>query len=213
MGQNASCVGYIMHAMSTAIEGERLGRRRIRGYPWSAIVCSALALLGVSGCRDLSIPPPPSTVVAILRACPGSTVQSYVAGKKNLTADDAAGVVCQMDEKLDAASLLPSTAATVCAHALNAYAGPLPQTVSAIRTDGTGQATCARSQNPCGYAFFIKQKDTMSTNLELLGPQGCSVPTDATRGVLFACCIQPGPPATTTPPVTPKNPTTGKTNH
>jgi hypothetical protein len=70
-----------------------------------------------------------------------------------------------------------------------------------------------QAQRPCGYAFFIRQRDQLNTDLELLGASGCAAAADSARGVLFACCVQPttppmpgggpGQPSTPTTPVTP----------
>ena len=172
------------------------------------LVLAALFALTFQACRDLSIPPPasPSNVGQILGACGGLTVKDYITGHPGASSlDDVAGITCKIDEKLDDVSFLTSTAATVCAHALGAYGLPPPQTVSAARTDITGQATCTQSTSQCGYAFFIKQKDRRSTDLELLGAAGCSTPSDSARGVLFACCVLPGAvpsPITVNPPTT-----------
>lgn len=171
-------------------------RHRYWQYP-PALMLVALLLLVVSGCRDLSIPPPPSHTADILRSCTSSTIKAYAAGKKTLDADDLASIACQMDQKLDAAAILASPAATVCAHALNAYAPPLPRKIAAATiATGTGTGACVQVQSQCGYAFFFNQTDLKSSTLELLGPAGCTVPPDSTRGVLFACCVKPAAPIT-----------------
>lgn len=170
-------------------------------------------LLLLAGCRDLSVPPPEPNAQKELAACPGSTTVEYTATSNPGKLGDVANIVCRLDQRLDNASYLATSAATVCAHAINAYAQPPPQIVAPARISGsTGQQTCAQAQRTCGYAFFIRQRDPLNTDLELLGVSGCAASADSTRGVLFACCMQPATP--TTPgdpgPGTPTTPTTPK---
>ena len=149
--------------------------------------------LSLQGCRDLSIPPAEPNARDELAACGGSTVVDYTMNKPGAGSfKDVATLTCRIDEKVDYASMLSATASTVCAHAMNAYAPPLPRKITAARTDGNGTTTCAQTQTQCSYAFFIKQ-GKLTSDLELLGPNGCSATTDSARGVLFACCGVPAP--------------------
>lgn len=170
-------------------------------------------LVILQGCRNLDLPPPPTKVKEVLAACPSSTVSEYFATHPDANSvDDIAALTCKLDGKLDSTSSLASTAASVCAHALGAYAPPLPRSVGAIQSDTTGQQTCVQSQKQCGYALFIKQIDGRATNLELLGPAGCGRAPDLNRGVLFACCEVPSPPPGSTFP-TPTDPPTTTVPH
>lgn len=168
---------------------------------------SSLLLFALFGCRDLSLPPPEPNARQELAACPGSTTVAYTSTTNPGKLGDVANIMCQLDQRLDNSSYLATSAATVCAHAINAYALAPPQVVSPARVTGTGQQMCAQVQRPCGYAFFIRQRDRLNTDLELLGVSGCSNSADSARGVLFACCVQPSTP-TTPGPGQPSTPTT-----
>jgi hypothetical protein len=158
-------------------------------------VLAILSVTTIFACRDLSVPEPPNHVHDVYAACAGSTVQDFLTANPNAKAlDDVAAVTCKIDEKLNDASFLASTAATVCAHALNAYAQSMPQTVAAAWVATNGNASCAQTQSQCGYAFFIYQKSPRASELKLLGPGGCGVAASSGSGVLFACCVQPAPP-------------------
>jgi hypothetical protein len=160
-----------------------------------------LGLLASAGCRDLTLPPVPSHADEILRACQASAIHEYTDARQEAgSADDAARIACKLAERLDQTSDLATTAATVCAHALGAYTPPFPRTASAAMVgDGhgsgvSGQATCVQSRASCGFALFVRQSHGTSSSLELLGPSGCNTSPDPTRGVLFACCVQPAAP-------------------
>lgn len=169
----------------------------------------SLMLLALVGCRDLSVPPPEPNARQELAVCPGSTTVEYTSNTNPGKIGDVANIMCRLDQRLDNSAYLATSAATVCAHAINAYAQVPPQIVSPARVTGTGQQTCMQAQRPCGYAFFIRQRDQLSTDLELLGASGCSAAADSARGVLFACCVQPATP--TTPGGGPGQPTTPAT--
>lgn len=168
-----------------------------------------LVLLALAGCRDLSVPPPEPNARQELAVCPGSTTVEYTSTTNAGKIGDVANIMCRLDQRLDNAAYLATSAATVCAHAINAYALAPPQIVSPARVTGTGLQTCMQTQRPCGYAFFIRQRDQLNTDLELLGASGCSAAADSARGVLYACCVQPAPP--TTPGGGPGQPTTTTT--
>ena len=174
------------------------------------LVTNVVLLAVLFGCRDLSVPPPEPNARQELAACSGSTTVAYTQTSNAGKIGDLANITCQLDQRLDNSSYLSTSAATVCAHAINAYALAPPQIVAAARVTGTGQQTCMQVQRPCGYSFFIRQRDQLNTDLELLGVSGCTVPADSARGVLFACCVQPATPTTpgsgqpgTTTPTTP----------
>ena len=173
-------------------------------------LASCCLILALAGCRDLSVPPPEPNARQELAVCSGSTTVEYTSTANPGKLGDVANIMCRLDQRLDNSSYLATSAATVCAHAINAYALAPPQIVSPARVTGTGQQTCTQVQRPCGYAFFIRQRDQMNTDLELLGVAGCSVAADSARGVLFACCVQPSTPTTPGPgqPTTPTTPTT-----
>lgn len=165
----------------------------------------------LAACLDTSLPPrpPPEQPNAqqTFDTCRGSTIAAYKKSNPNAkTLTDLANVSCQLDRKIDSAAYLTATAATVCAHSMNAYAQRLPAKVGATLVGQNGQATCAQNQSQCGYTFFIDQTTT-SAALELLGPGGCSLAPDASRGVLFACCTTPTQPSVVTPtPSAPRPP-------
>jgi hypothetical protein len=174
-----------------------------------------LGLLATGGCRDLTLPPVPSHADEILRACQASAIREYTDARKDAgSAEDAARIACKLAARLDQTSDLVTTAATVCAHALGAYTPPFPRTAAAAMVgDGhgsgvSGQATCLEARASCGFALFVRQSRGTSSSLELLGPSGCATAPDATRGVLFACCVQP---ATALPPPGPVGPGTTTT--
>ena len=164
-------------------------------FMYKLLTLSAL-LLTLLGCRDLSVPPPEPNARQELAACSGSTTVAYTSTSNPGKLGDVANIMCRLDQRLDNSSYLATSAATVCAHAINAYALAPPQIVTPARVTDTGQQTCTQVQRPCGYAFFIRQRDQLNTDLELLGVSGCSVAANSARGVLFACCVQPATPTT-----------------
>ncbi len=122
--------------------------------------------------------------LAIDAACRTAEQVDSVSTVANKAAADAAAAAAAAAD----ASSLVTTAATVCAHAVEAYTKPLPSKAIATRTANSGNATCSAPAT-CLYAFFLNPKDRSSAELELLGKTpGCNVTPDASRGTLFACC-------------------------
>ena len=94
---------------------------------------SCCLVLALAGCRDLSVPPPEPNARQELAVCSGSTTVEYTSTANPGKLGDVANIMCRLDQRLDNSSYLATSAATVCAHAINAYALAPPQIVRRVR--------------------------------------------------------------------------------
>lgn len=182
---------------------------RNRNYhPTTLFVLAACSIL-ISCPRDFFVPPPPAENISELKACDSQTIREAIAdlgSDTNFTAG-ASRAICEVGKRLDkqiSAEPEGPAAASVCAHALDAYADvrqPQPRAdkafafASPVGNVPSPSGSLCGAREACLYVFSFRsvfENGTQSELLTLYGSEECltGIAPNSTEHV-WACCKPP----------------------